>query len=171
MKTRTFVITTLLLSGIACVAAAATDQLVGTWKAPPSHGMGSQTLTVTPAPGGYVFVTTMGPMTVPFAIVPDGKPHASRSAMGPVSTTCHRGKPGTIDCISTLAGSTTPMTFALSADGRTLTESVVNETEHVHYSASSHIAEHDSAVTQGPTTGSKQTSVSKQTDTLVYRKQ
>lgn len=169
MQIRTLFVTTLLLAGIARAAAA--DPLVGTWTAPPGHGMGSQTLTVKPAPGGYTFVTTMGPMTVTFAIVPDGKPHASRSAIGPVSTTCHRGKPDTLDCISTVAGSTTPMTFTLSADGRTLTETVVNETEHVRYSGSSRIAEHDGTVTQGPTSASKQTSVSKQTDTLVYRKQ
>jgi hypothetical protein len=182
MKTMRIISTTLLLAGVAGAASAADDPLLGTWNAdlgtpkPGQSDIASQTLSIKPAPGGYSFHTELHPkqgdaIQMDLAVVPDGRPHSGNTPYGPISSTCRRTDPRSIDCATTLGGSDTTTTFALSTDGKTLSETDINEVQHVHYSSTGSIAVDDSTVTQGPIASSQKTTVSKEAETTVFHKQ
>src|SRR5690242_15791016 len=91
---------------------AADDPLLGTWKAglKPGSDLESLTTTVVAAPGGYSFNNDMQPpkgpaMKTSLAVVPDGKPHTTQSAFGPIVSTCNRSDPRTLSCKINFGGS------------------------------------------------------------------
>ena len=159
-------------------AHAADDPLLGTWKADlkPGGDLKALTTTVVAAPGGYRFNNDMQPaqgpaMEMSLAVVPDGKPHTTPSAFGPVVSTCHRGDALTIECKVNLGGSDSKSVFTLSGDGRTLTEADTHEVVNVRASSSSNISEQDGKVTQGPASSHTQTTKSEETETTVFHRQ
>lgn len=163
---------------VAGAAHAADDPLLGTWKADlkPGGDLKSLTTTVVAAPGGYSFNNDMQPpqgpaMKTSMAVVPDGKPHATQSAFGPIVSTCHRSDPHTLDCKVNLGGSDSNSVFTLSADGKTLTEADTHEVVNVRASSTSNISEQNGKVTQGPASSHAQTTRSEQTETTVFHKQ
>lgn len=160
------------------LAYAGTDPLLGTWKADikPGGDLKSQTTTVVAAPGGYTFNNDIQPaqggaMKMSLAVVPDGKPHTENSAMGPVTSTCHRTAPRTIGCKVSFAGSDSMSDFVLSADGKTLTETDTSMAQRVEYSSATNISENNGKVTQDPTASHTQTSESEQAQSMVFHKQ
>jgi hypothetical protein len=157
---------------------AADDALPGTWNADlkPGGDLKSLTTTVVAAPGGYSFNSDMQPaqgpaMKTSLAVVLDGKPHTTRSAFGPIISTCHREDPHTIACKVNLGGSDSQSVFTLSADGKTLTEADTHEVVNVRASSSSNISEQNGKVTQGPASSHTQTTTSEETETTVFHKQ
>jgi hypothetical protein len=159
-------------------AHAADDPLLGTWKADlkPGGDLKSLTTTVVAAPGGYSFENDMQPpqgpaMKMGLAVVPDGKPHTTQSAFGPIVSTCHRGDTHTIACKVNLGGSDSKSVFTLSDDGTTLTEADTHEVVSVRASSSSNISEENGKVTQGPASSHTQTTTSEETETTVFHKQ
>lgn len=157
---------------------AADDPLIGTWKADmkPGGDIKGQTVTVAAAPGGYSFETVVQPVkgdeikTVQ-PVVPDGKPHTANSAYGPITATCHRSNPRTLRCATVFMGSNSTSTFALSADGMTLTETDVNQVEKVDASSQTQVAETDGKLSQDSTSGTSSTTMGTETETTVFHKQ
>jgi hypothetical protein len=157
---------------------AADDPLVGTWKADvkPGGDIKAQTVTVTAAPGGYSFETIIQPaqgdkIETVQPVVPDGKPHTANSAYGPITATCHRTDPRTLRCATVFMGSNSTSTFALSADGQTLTETDVNQVETVNASSETHVAEDNGKLSQDSTSGTSSTKMGTETETTVFHKQ
>jgi hypothetical protein len=110
-------------------------------------------------------------MKMGLAVVPDGKPHTTQSAFGPIVSTCHRGDTHTIACKVNLGGSDSKSVFTLSDDGTTLTEADTHEVVSVRASSSSNISEENGKVTQGPASSHTQTTTSEETETTVFHKQ
>lgn len=157
---------------------AADDPLVGTWKADvkPGGDIKAQTVIVTAAPGGYSFETVIQPaqgdkIETVQPVVPDGKPHTANSAYGPITATCHRTDPRTLRCATEFMGSNSTSTFALAADGKTLTETDVNQVETVDASSQTHAAEDNGKLLQDSTRGSSSTKMGTETETTVFHKQ
>jgi hypothetical protein len=162
----------------AAAAHAGDDPLLGTWKADlkPGGDLKSLTTTIVAAPGGYSFNNEMQPsqgpaMKTSMAVVPDGKPHTTQSAFGPIASTCNRTAPRTIECKVNIGGSDSKSVFTLSDDGKTMTEADTHEVVNVRASSSSNISEQNGKVTQGPTSPHTQTTKSEQTETTVFHKQ
>lgn len=173
----TLAVAALLLAGALGTAHAANAPFAGTWKAKPAPSLGGTlTMSVTAAPGGYHFVQTLhatggGEMVMPMLLIPDGKPHTVTSTFGPSTATCQAPTAGTLECTISIAGSDSPTTFALAADGKTLTETSVSEEHHVSSSASTSIHETDNKATQGPSTSHTTSSTTTQTTVTVFSRQ
>lgn len=162
----------------ATAAHAGDDPLLGTWKADLKLGgdLKSLTTTIMAAPGGYSFNNDMQPpqgpaMKTSMAVVPDGKPHTTQSAFGPIASTCNRTAPRIIECKVNIGGSDSKSVFKLSDDGMTLTEADTHEVVDVRASSSSNISEQNGKVAQGPASSHTQTTKSEETETTVFHKQ
>jgi hypothetical protein len=159
-------------------ARASDDPLIGTWNADlePGGDLKSLTTTIVAAPGGYSFNNDMQPpqgppMKTSMAVMPDGKPHTTQSAFGPIISTCRRNDPHVIECTVNLGGSDSKSVFTLSDDGKTLTEADTHEVVNVRASSSTHVSEQDGKVTQGPTSSHTDTTTGEETETTVFHRQ
>lgn len=181
MKATTILLAVLSSLGITNAAAATTSPWVGTWQAdlttlnPPDHSITSQTLTITATADGYsmheVLANGGNPMNVDWTVITDGKPHTNKSAFGGVTTTCNSPGAKIIKCSISIAGSGSNSDLTLSADGKTITETDVNEVTHEHYSSQTSASIVGTTVSKGPTTNQHQQTSSTETQVVVYRKQ
>jgi hypothetical protein len=107
------------------MASAAGDPWVGTWHRQGPNGAPDITLTVTPAPGGYTFARKQSdtPVEMSVPVIPDGHPHAAKGALGPLTATCRHADARTLTCKLSMAGLENELSYALSADGKSLTDS------------------------------------------------
>lgn len=110
---------------VTCAAGAAGDPWVGTWHKQGKNGAPDTTLTITPVAGGYTFVRKHGdaPAAITVAVIPDGRPHSTKGAMGQMTSTCHHTDARTIACKLSMSGLDSDATYAMSADGKSLTDS------------------------------------------------
>lgn len=110
---------------VSCAAGAAGDPWLGTWHKHGKNGAPDTTLTITPAAGGYTFVRKDGdaPVAITVAVIPDGRPHPMKGAMGPMTSTCHHTDVRSIACELSMSGLDSDATYSMSADGKSLTDS------------------------------------------------
>lgn len=168
------IITLALLVGATTAALAATDPLTGTWRPQPrgKSDTGADALQIVPIPGGCTFRNQHGGMTMDLTVIPDGKPHSSQTPFGPITATCRRLSASKLECNETSPGMP-PMTarYALSADGRTLTETDTGQEETVEYSASESVSGGAGGISHSPPASRKKTSGSAYTETTVFHRQ
>lgn len=174
-KTMTLAALAAFTLALACAAAAATDPLIGTWKALSKAG-DHETMTVMKAPGGYTFHLDIrgahgGGMQMPLAVVLDGKPHTLDANGAPVTATCHRANAQTLACDINLFGEPTHSVYTLSPDGQALTETDISNEVTVNYSSQQTVTAGTGGVSHGPVSSSQKSTVKQHTETMVFHRQ